>query len=248
MKRIYVYAGAILTLCLGVCGILVVLHGKDITREAPDKTAEEQRVDTTVPESKQDENQGENEGQQEELAEPLDDEYVKVSDYIPDVVVDLRYATTNNFTGTAIYDFQDAYLRYGTVKKLAVAQERLKALGFRIKIWDAYRPFSAQERLWQVCPNPRYVANPANGMKAHNLGGTVDMTIVTLEGADVEMPSEFDDFSVRADRDYSDVSEVAGNHGRMLEQIMTECGFAGYDGEWWDYSDTTQYAPVDFEP
>jgi len=162
--------------------------------------------------------------------------------------VDLKYATADNFTGTVIYDFKDAYLRYGTVKKLAVAQEKFKAMGYYIKIWDAYRPFAAQEKLWQVCPNPRYVANPANGMKAHNLGGTIDMTLVTFDGNEVEMPTGFDDFSLKADRDYSDVPETAAGNARMMERVMTECGFVGYAGEWWDYSDTTAYEACDFEP
>lgn len=179
---------------------------------------------------------------------PADTDFVRIIDYIPDIVIDLKYATADNFTGTVIYNFSDAYLRYGTVKKLAVAQEKLKSMGYCIKIWDAYRPFSAQEKLWQVCPNPRYVANPANGMKAHNLGGTIDMTIVMLDGGDVEMPTGFDDFSLKADRDYNDVSETAAANAMMLEQVMTECGFKGYQGEWWDYSDTTQYEAYDFEP
>ena len=184
----------------------------------------------------------------EQLPEPADTDFVRIMDYIPDIAIDLKYATADNFTGTVIYDFNDAYLRYGTVKKLAVAQEKLKSMGYRIKIWDTYRPFSAQEKLWQVCPNPRYVANLANGMKAHNLGGTIDMTIVTLDGEEVEMPTGFDDFSLKADRDYSDVSETAATNAMMLEQVMTECGFKGYQGEWWDYSDTTAYEAYDFDP
>ncbi len=184
----------------------------------------------------------------EQLPEPADTDFVRIMDYIPDIVIDLKYATVDNFTGTVIYDFKDAYLRYGTVKKLAVAQEKFKAMGYYIKIWDAYRPFAAQEKLWQVCPNPRYVANPANGMKAHNLGGTIDMTLVTFDGNEVEMPTAFDDFSLRADRDYSDVSETAAENARMMESVMTECGFRGYAGEWWDYSDTTAYEACDFEP
>lgn len=181
-------------------------------------------------------------------AEPADTDFVKITDYIPDIVVDLKYATADNFTGTVIYDFKDAYLRYGTVKKLAVAQEKFKAMGYYIKIWDAYRPFAAQEKLWQVCPNPRYVANPANGMKAHNLGGTIDMTLVTFDGNEVVMPTAFDDFSLKADRDYSDVPETAAGNARMMERVMTECGFVGYAGEWWDYSDTIVYEAYDFKP
>ena len=186
--------------------------------------------------------------EEQTVEEPADTDFVKITDYIPDIVIDLKYATTDNFTGTVIYDFEDAYLRYGTVKKLAVAQEKFKSMGYYIKIWDAYRPFAAQEKLWQVCPNPRYVANPANGMKAHNLGGTIDMTLVTFDRNEVEMPTAFDDFSLRADRDYSDVSETAAGNARMMEGVMTECGFRGYAGEWWDYSDTTAYEAYDFEP
>ena len=184
----------------------------------------------------------------EQLPEPADTDFVRIMDYIPDIVIDLKYATVDNFTGTVIYDFKDAYLRYGTVKKLAVAQEKFKAMGYYIKIWDAYRPFAAQEKLWQVCPNPRYVANPANGMKAHNLGGTIDMTLVTFDGNEVEMPTAFDDFSLRADRDYSDVSETAAENARMMARVMTEWGGRGYAGEWRDYSDTTAYEACDFEP
>ena len=132
--------------------------------------------------------------------EPEDDEYVLVKKYIPDIYVELRYATENNFTGVKIYDFTEAYLRYGTVKKLAQVQKELKQQGYSLKIWDAYRPFEAQQKLWEVYPDPNYVANPANGMKKHNLGGTVDITMVAADGSVISMPTEFDDFSLKADR------------------------------------------------
>ena len=166
----------------------------------------------------------------------------------PEIIVDLKYATPDNFTGKVVYDFQTAIARTGTAKKLAHASKLVKDQGYRLKIWDAYRPFAAQEKLWQVCPNPRYVANPANGMKAHNLGGTIDMTLVTFAGNEVEMPTAFDDFSLKADRDYSDVSETAEENASMMESGMAESGFRGYAGEWWDYSDTTAYEAYDFEP
>lgn len=98
--------------------------------------------------------------------EPEDYEYVLVNKYIPDIYVELMYATDNNFTGVRIYDFTDAYLRYGTVKKLANVQKELKEQGYSLKIWDAYRPFEAQQKLWEVYPDPNYVANPADGMKS----------------------------------------------------------------------------------
>lgn len=181
--------------------------------------------------------------------EPENDEYVLVKKYIPDIYVELRYATENNFTGVKIYDFTEAYLRYGTVKKLAQVQKELKQQGYSLKIWDAYRPFEAQQKLWEVYPDPNYVANPANGMKKHNLGGTVDITMVAADGTVISMPTEFDDFSLKADRDYSDIEdEEAVKNVMILQNAMENNGFTGYQGEWWDYSDTDEYEAVDFEP
>lgn len=181
--------------------------------------------------------------------EPEDDEYVLVNKYIPDIYVELMYATDNNFTGVRIYGFTDAYLRYGTVKKLANVQKELKEQGYSLKIWDAYRPFEAQQKLWEVYPDPNYVANPANGMKKHNLGGTVDITMVAADGSIILMPTEFDDFSLKADRNYSDIdNEEAVNNVMILQNAMENNGFTGYQGEWWDYSDTVEYEAVDFEP
>lgn len=181
--------------------------------------------------------------------EPENDEYVLVKKYIPDIYVELMYATDNNFTGVRIYDFTDAYLRYGTVKKLANVQKELKEQGYSLKIWDAYRPFEAQQKLWEVYPDPNYVANPANGMKKHNLGGTVDITMVAADGSIIPMPTEFDDFSLKADRNYSDIdNEEAVNNVMILQNAMENNGFTGYQGEWWDYSDTVEYEAVDFQP
>lgn len=181
--------------------------------------------------------------------EPENDEYVLVKKYILDIYVELRYATENNFTGVKIYDFTEAYLRYGTVKKLAQVQKELKQQGYSLKIWDAYRPFEAQQKLWEVYPDPNYVANPANGMKKHNLGGTVDITMVAADGSVISMPTEFDDFSLKADRDYSDIEdEEAVKNVMILQNAMENNGFTGYQGEWWDYSDTVEYEAVDFEP
>ena len=181
--------------------------------------------------------------------EPEDDEYVLVKKYMPDIYVELMYATENNFTGVRIYDFTDAYLRYGTVKKLANVQKELKEQGYRLKIWDAYSPFEAQQKLWEVYPDPNYVANPANGMKKHNLGGTVDITMVAADGSVISMPTEFDDFSLKADRDYSDIEdEEAVKNVMILQNAMENNGFTGYQGEWCDYSVTVEYEAVDFQP
>lgn len=181
--------------------------------------------------------------------EPEDDEYILVKKYIPDIYMELRYATENNFTGVKIYDFTEAYLRYGTVKKLAQVRKKLKQQGYSLKIWDAYRPFEAQQKLWEVYPDSNYVANPANGMRRHNLGGTVDITMVAADESIIPMPSEFDDFSLKADRNYSDIeNEEAVNNVMILQNAMENNGFTGYQGEWWNYSDTVEYEAVDFLP
>lgn len=175
---------------------------------------------------------------------PADDTLVAVSDYIPGIVVDLKYAGTDNFTGKAIYDFTEARLRYGTVKKLLAAQEKLTAEGYALEIWDAYRPASAQQALWNARPDPVYVADPATGGSNHTRGNTVDVTLVTADGGAVEMPSAFDDASSAADRDYSDVSAAARQDAQLLESVMTECGFSGYSVEWWHYADTDVYPMI----
>ncbi|MGN0160818.1 MAG: M15 family metallopeptidase [Lachnospiraceae bacterium] len=176
---------------------------------------------------------------------PGNEEYVRMADYIPGLVVELRYATENNFTGEKIYDFNDAYLRYGTVKKLAKVQEQLQEQGLGLKVWDAYRPFEAQVRLWEVCPNPAYVANPSKGATGHCAGCTVDITLVDASGKELKMPTEFDSFSTLADRDYSDCDEEAASNALLLEELMIANGFKPYKGEWWDFTDCESYGGRD---
>lgn len=179
-------------------------------------------------------------------AEPEDGDFVRVRDYIPDLRVYLPYATQDNFTGQIIYDFQEAWLRYGTVKKLAAAAQRLAQEGYAVLIWDAFRPAWAQFKLWEVYPDPNFVADPTKGFSSHSRGNTVDITLVLPDGGAVEMPSGFDEFSSLANRDYSDVPEPAASHARLLEDIMTDCGFHGYSGEWWHFRDEDSY-PVEEE-
>ena len=177
-------------------------------------------------------------------APPADDELVRVLDYIPSVYVELKYATEDNFTGTVVYDFADAYLRYGTVRKLTGVQAELLAQGYSLKIWDAYRPVGAQFKLWEICPDPVYVANPNNGYSSHSRGNTVDVTLVLADGTEIEMPTGFDDFSALADRDYSDVPAGAAENALILENLMKDYGFNCYSGEWWHYSDSSSYPVV----
>lgn len=172
---------------------------------------------------------------------PKADTMVKVRDYIPDIKVDLRYSTTNNFTGKKIYNFKEAYLRYGTVVKLKRVQKQLKKDNLTLLIWDAYRPVSAQRKLWKICPDPTYVANPNRGYSSHSRGNTVDVSICATDGKKVIMPTDFDNFTKKADRDYSDCTSAARKNAKKLENIMKKQGFVPYSGEWWHFSDTCKY-------
>lgn len=173
-----------------------------------------------------------------------DDTFVRVLDYIPEASQELMYATQQNFTGQVIYPFEDAYLRWGTVKKLQLVSRDLSDLGLSIKIWDGFRPVSAQFTLWEVYPDPTYVANPNQGFSSHSRGNTIDLTLVDTNGVELEMPTGFDDFSAKADRDYKDCTETAANNAQILELLMEKHGFKGYAGEWWHFSDTVSY-PVE---
>lgn len=211
--------------------------------EAPASTEESAPPPVPAPEPKP---ESMPESEPEPKPEPAPEDFVPVADYVPGVRVELKYAGSDNFTGQVIYDFTEAYLRYGTAQKLAAAQEALTAQGYSLLVWDAFRPAEAQFRLWEVCPDPVYVANPEKGFSSHSRGNTVDLTLVTPEGGAVEMPTDFDDFSPLADRDYSDVPETAAANARLLEEAMTAAGFRPYQGEWWHFTDTDDY-PVEEE-
>lgn len=229
---------------------LVLLFSLTGCSEKPAENADPVLVESNIPNNneyvEEQENESANDLPQENIIilEPADDDFVRVKEYIPDLIVDLRYNTENNFTGEKIYDFSEAWLRYGTVKKLKDVQEALKREGKVLKIWDGFRPTEAQFKLWDVCPNPVFVANPETGFSSHSRGNTLDVTLVDLDGNDVIMPSGFDDFSALADRDYSDCSAEAAKNAILLEDTMVYCGFTPYKGEWWHYSDTEAY-PVE---
>ncbi len=167
---------------------------------------------------------------------------VRVTDVIPGIFCDLKYAGPDNFTGRAVYGFDEPYLRLGTALRLADAQARLLREGYSLKIWDAWRPLSAQFRFWALCPDDDFVADPTRGgCSNHNRGSAVDVTLVTAGGEDVPMPTAFDDFSARPDRDYGKYPPEAAANARLLERAMTAAGFRPYENEWWHYNDCDSY-------
>jgi D-alanyl-D-alanine dipeptidase len=155
----------------------------------------------------------------------------------PSIVVDLKYASTDNFTGKQIYpDNSRALLRRETAVKLLQASEIFKKDGYTIKIFDAYRPLSAQKVLWDHSPIPGFLANPDTGSK-HNRGASVDMTLLDQDGKELEMPTGFDDFTEKAARDYPHHSKEAKKNMDYMTEVMVQCGFKGIRTEWWHFDD-----------
>lgn len=152
----------------------------------------------------------------------------------PDIVQDLRYATTNNFTKAIVYDFSSCYLRPAVAQALKRVQARAKREQLTIKVWDCYRPMKAQERFWELVPDPRYVSPPGKGGR-HTRGTAVDLTLVDNQGLELLMPSAFDDFSERAHRNGKGRSPIAESNSRKLEGWMQAEGFTGIATEWWHY-------------
>lgn len=178
-----------------------------------------------------------------------DDALVPVMDYLPELLVELKYATSDNFTGEVVYDTWEVFLRYGTVQKLMAAEAELREMGLRLKLWDAFRPVSAQAKLWGFFPDKNYVSHPVTGYRNHCRGNAVDVTLCDAEGRELEMPSEFDDFSAKADWDFSDCSEAAAENAELLRKVMENNGLMAYNSEWWHFTDETAYPVAEtFEP
>jgi D-alanyl-D-alanine dipeptidase len=169
------------------------------------------------------------------------DELVDVAARIPDLVVDMRYATADNFTGVQLYPVARCLLRRAVAQKLAVAATALRARQRRLVVWDCYRPASIQLLLWKQVPDPRYVARPKfrNGVpvsgSVHSRGAAVDVGLADASGALVPLPTKHDDFSAAAHRDHPAKDPVARAEAATLDEAMIAAGFVGMPTEWWHY-------------
>jgi D-alanyl-D-alanine dipeptidase len=175
-------------------------------------------------------------------AAPRGDDLVDIAAMIPDAVLDLRYATADNFTGAVLYPRAICKLRRTVAERLARAAELLRPQGRRLLLWDCYRPSSIQERFWQLVPDSRYVANPKVGSR-HSRGAAVDVALADAAGRAVELPTKFDEFSEAAHRSRA-LAGPRGAEARRLADAMLAAGFTGMPTEWWhfDAPDSGQYA------
>lgn len=154
-------------------------------------------------------------------------------------VIDLRYATENNFTGKSIYENPRCLLLEKTAEKLISANREFMELGYRIKILDAYRPLSVQRILWDAASDKSFVANPSRG-SMHNRGAAVDVTLVDMEGNELDMPSGYDEFTERARLDYRGCTDKQAENRELLGEIMVKHGFTRIRSEWWHFDDNPQ--------
>jgi zinc D-Ala-D-Ala dipeptidase len=175
------------------------------------------------------------------------EDLVELTALIPDAVIDMRYATADNFTKTKLYPVARCKLRRAVAIRLARAAARLRKQDRRLLVWDCYRPRSIQELLWKQVPDERYVANPAKGSR-HNRGAAIDLGLVDKAGDPVTLPTAFDDFTEAAHRDHALEGE-RGAEAKRLETAMKAAGFVGIATEWWhfDAPDASSF-PLSDEP
>ena len=164
-----------------------------------------------------------------------DTSFVNLKDYSTDFVYDMKYATSDNFLKSRVYDCAECYLRYKTVKALVKANRKFMKKNYRIKIFDCYRPLDIQKKMWTIVSNPNYVADPKKG-SIHNRGGAVDITLVDSTGTALDMGTPFDFFGVEASHGYENLSNEVKENRKLLRKIMTRSDFRIFESEWWHYN------------
>lgn len=152
----------------------------------------------------------------------------------PSIVLDIKYATADNFTGQVLYPSARCLLREPVAQRLLQAQRKLRAQGLGLKVFDCYRPVSVQKKMWAVLPDETYVANPASGSR-HNRGASVDVGLVDAEGRELPMPSKFDEFSERSHLDFAAAAPELLHNRQLLQNAMRQAGFLPVSTEWWHF-------------
>lgn len=184
---------------------------------------------------------------QQEVANNADAEMLDLENYIDGISLDIRYATSNNFTGEVIYEDAKAFVRRPVAKALKQVQDSLVAHNLGIKIFDAYRPYAATLRFYEVYPDTNFVASPRSGSR-HNRGCAIDLTLIDLtKRNEIPLPTEFDSFTEMAHPDYTNLSDTILANRAFLFSIMDHFGFTHYPTEWWhfDYSGWETYSLMD---
>jgi len=151
-----------------------------------------------------------------------------------DIEISLAYASADNFAGKPIYRAAHCYLHRDAAAALKRAIAQAAILGLRLRLYDALRPSEAQWALWNIRPDPEFLADPRRG-SPHSRGVAVDLTLIDAQGRALDMGTGFDEFTARSHHGHGDVSAAAQRNRLLLLGLMTEAGWDFYRNEWWHY-------------
>ena len=163
---------------------------------------------------------------------------VNLKELIPDILFDIKYASSENFTGKVLYSEPLAYLIKDAADDLKKVQSELKQRGYRLIIWDAYRPLAVTKIMWSLSKNKdsKFIADPAIG-SIHNRGCAVDVTLQNIStGLELDMPTEFDNFTYMAYPDSTKCSSIQQQNRYILINTMQKYNFLVDDFEWWHFN------------
>ena len=163
------------------------------------------------------------------------DELVDVTLFSEDFILDIRYATKNNFIDTILYPCAKCLLRYEVLKDLLRVQSELKKKGYKVKLFDCYRPHSVQKIMWEKMPIVGLVADPATGSR-HNRGSAIDITLTDLDGYGIDMGTDHDDLSLKGRTFYRGFNDTIFQNRMLLRTILQKNHFIGINSEWWHFS------------
>jgi D-alanyl-D-alanine dipeptidase len=160
---------------------------------------------------------------------------VEIVKYIPGIQLDIRYATLDNFMHQRMYKQARAFTRLPVAKALKAVEDELAKMGFGLKIYDGYRPYSVTEQFYIKASDKNFVADPKLGSK-HNRGCAIDLSLIDLStGKELAMPTAFDSFSVKAASDYKDLPPEVIKNRALLKAAMENHGFKELGNEWWHF-------------
>lgn len=162
-------------------------------------------------------------------------ELVEIKKWIPNIKLDIRYATKNNFAKIAVYKQAKAFARLPVVEALRNVQNELNKSGIGLKIFDGYRPYNVTVKFYELASDKSFVANPKDGSR-HNRGCAIDLTLINLKtGKELEMPTPYDSFAPEAAANFEKLSEQVLKNRTLLINTMEKNGFKVLSNEWWHF-------------
>lgn len=171
----------------------------------------------------------------ESVAIDKNKQLIEIIKHIPDIKLDIRYATKNNFSKQAVYKQARAFARLPVVEALKKAQTELRKSGLGLKIYDGYRPYNVTVKFFKSASDKSFVANPKDGSR-HNRGCAMDLTLINLKtGEELEMPTPYDSFAAEAASNYMNLPQNLIKNRSILRTVMEKNGFRVLNNEWWHF-------------